>query len=607
MKCIKQRVFILGLVLNLLFVLTCSGGERRGAISFTAPKSATVYSPVEFRSESLAAAYAKLNPYNPDILKVDGIITTPSGKQFIQPAFFSQNYSRAESEEGAELLTPEGKSYWAIRFCPTTTGIYKVSVLVAAKGEEEKNYSVGSVTVSEAKEKPDGFLRVNKKNPSRFIFDSGKGYFALGHNVCWVAKGTGTYGFEKYFKRMEEAGENYTRIWLCTWGVSLETSKPYVYNSEGAWQLDRILEDANERSIAVKLCLYNFYDFNHNPDKLPYTVDNGGPCKSKADFFVGSGAKKLTKAKLRYLVARYSAYTSLMAWELWNEMNYTLSYLDEGPSGQLIYDDEERKKILLPWTNEMVGEFEKLDPYRHMTTTSLGNNELWDDLWKDDKISFAQFHSYIHYLDMLRIEAGKDAAAYVLMAQSAVSTYNKPAFIAEFGFMGSGETSPINPEDPSGIALHNAIWAGAFSGAAGIPALWWWDNYIDPNNLYSHYKGLSTFLKDIDWNRQYKPMRAESKDIRVLALRNSACILLWVQNRQNTWYNRIRKELEPERMKGFSLALENFEPGTYKVEWFDPYGIKILSESTQESPDGSLNINVPSFKFDIAGKLSLVR
>jgi len=52
----------------------------------------------------------------------------------------------------------------------------------------------------------------------------------------------------------------------------------------------------------------------------------------------------------------------------------------------------------------------------------------------------------------------------------------------------------------TGVALHNSIWAtamtGSFAGAMG----WWWDSYMSGHDLYSNYRSLRDFLKDVDWN-----------------------------------------------------------------------------------------------------------
>ena len=47
-------------------------------------------------------------------------------------------------------------------------------------------------------------------------------------------------------------------------------------------------------------------------------------------------------------------------------------------------------------------------------------------------------------------------------------------------------------------------------GAAGAANIWWWDNYVDPNNLYFHYAALSAFLKDVQLTDQWTPFTSQA-------------------------------------------------------------------------------------------------
>ena len=40
---------------------------------------------------------------------------------------------------------------------------------------------------------------------------------------------------------------------------------------------------------------------------------------------------------------------------------------------------------------------------------------------------------------------------------------------------------------------------------------WWWDNYIEPNNLYHHFAPVAAFAADVDWVQEnYAPARADA-------------------------------------------------------------------------------------------------
>jgi hypothetical protein len=65
----------------------------------------------------------------------------------------------------------------------------------------------------------------------------------------------------------------------------------------------------------------------------------------------------------------------------------------------------------------------------------------------------------------------------------------------EFGLGGS--SSGLNTLDPNGIHIHNALWGGLFSGGIGAGMTWWWDSYVNPQNLYPHFAGVSAVAAEI--------------------------------------------------------------------------------------------------------------
>jgi hypothetical protein len=76
------------------------------------------------------------------------------------------------------------------------------------------------------------------------------------------------------------------------------------------------------------------------------------------------------------------------------------------------------------------------------------------------------------------------------------------------GLGGSGGSE--NAEDPTGVFIHNANWASltAKAGGGGFP--WWWDNYVDPLNLYWRWTGIAAFVKGEDLDaRGYQPVTFE--------------------------------------------------------------------------------------------------
>ncbi len=564
-----------------------------------APETVAVYSRWEARLPELDVP-AGTAAFDPGSFRLDATITLPTLETVVLPGFLFRDYTRDRRGE-AEVLTPAGAPEWRLRYTPIHHGRHLVRVTLRRDGGPPVTVAETSFVAGEPAPGARGFLRLNPDLPARFVFDNGEGYFALGHNLCWVEEHRGTYGFDGYFEKMAAAGENYARIWTCSWSLSLQTKTPYEIDLEDAWRLDRVLTAAGERDIYVLLCLDNFYDFVHHWDRSPFNPVNGGPCTRKEYWFTGDSAKRQYRARLRYLVGRYGAHASLLGWELWNEMNYTL-----GGTASL-EDDRIRGNILIPWTRETAAHLRALDPHRHMIGTSLGMHTSWPALWEDPHIGFVQYHSYINRPVLMSSDLERDAAAFALYGYRLVSGYGKPAFLGEYGYVGEGQTSPLNPDDPRGIALHNALWAGAMSGAAGTPMFWWWDNYIGKNDLYDHYRGLSTFLEGVDWTKRFVPMRVESKTVRVLALRAEDEILLWVQNLSNRWYDRIRLRRPVQPFSGLKLQFADFPSGEYAIEWFDPYAAEVMARELLPAPRGRMVLKVPRVERDLAARLRSTR
>jgi hypothetical protein len=80
-------------------------------------------------------------------------------------------------------------------------------------------------------------------------------------------------------------------------------------------------------------------------------------------------------------------------------------------------------------------------------------------------------------------------------------------------------------------------------------------------------------------------------NLRVLALGNRDGALVWVQNREHTWWNAARGLVNP--VKAAAVTLKGFAPGTYEVEQWDTYSGKALSRQRNESPDGTVILVTP--------------
>ena len=192
------------------------------------------------------------------------------------------------------------------------------------------------------------------------------------------------------------------------------------------------------------------------------------------------------KNRQRYIIARYGYSKNIQSWELFNEVDWT--------------DDFANKQTdVTSWHNEMSAYIKSKDVYKHLVTTSYAYDTNDPDTWKLPNIDFTQTHYYVSAPNIETVLANG--------AQKYLTAYHKPTLNGEFGL--SGDASNLATLDPNGVYIHNSIWGSALSGAMGSAMTWWWDNYIDPQNLYYHYKPLSSFVSNIKLkDDNYKPVTA---------------------------------------------------------------------------------------------------
>ncbi|HGE69887.1 TPA: DUF5060 domain-containing protein [Candidatus Poribacteria bacterium] len=416
----------------------------------------------------LSATYDDI--FDPNNVQIDAVFTSPSGKKTTMPGFLYQGF-KSEIEDDLELLSYDGKLVWKVRFAPTEIGTY--SFIINAKdkkGRIKSDERKFECIPSDSK----GFVRISKPpekgSPLYFVLENGETLFLIGHNMP-------TYysNVAEYFKKMASAGENYNRFWMYSSALGLEWNMPVGdYRLDEAWKLDKAMELALENGIYIMLCFDTHQDFRENWDNNPYNVKIGGPIRKPLDFFKDVNAQKLYKNRLRYIVARWSAYTNLLAWEFMNEM--------EGWEGA-----EQNRPVVTKWVSDMAKELRKIDPFMHPISTSLWTTAGWSELWKLPEMDFVQSHFYANNpLDMAQEVAN-------INNQKRKDYPDKLHLFAEYGIMSGGGTAQ---NDPKGIHLHNGNWAGLMTGSASVPASWWHESYIDPLNLYDVYKGISSYLAD---------------------------------------------------------------------------------------------------------------
>lgn len=297
------------------------------------------------------------NPFDSAQADLTGEFVSPSGETYSVSGFASRDYER-ELVDGTEKLTPAGDLRWTLRFTPTEAGEWRWRwSMTTPAGTQAGDWQ--SFDVSAAKHDRHGFLRVSPDDSRYLRFDDGAPYFAVGENLAWYDQ-RGTFAYDDWLSKLAAQGVNYVRLWMPSWAFGLEWTDPntlgnYAERLDRAWQLDYVLEQAERHGIYVMLSIQNHGAFslatNSEWDGSPYNAANGGPLARPVEFFTNDEAKTLFKRRLRYIVARWGYSPSVLAWELWNEVDNT-----ELPETDAV----------VAWHQEMAQELRALDPYAHL-------------------------------------------------------------------------------------------------------------------------------------------------------------------------------------------------------------------------------------------------
>ncbi len=530
------------------------------------------YEPLELAID-LDARY--FDPYAGEEIAVEADFLSPSGKRSHVRGFLYKGL--------VTLSTQVEKPEWRLRFTPNEAGqwAYQLSV---------KN-PLGSVTAPAQTfrvEAPvsDGFVRVDPKDPTYFSFDSGRFYYPIGQNTAWDRD----ENYRKMFAAMKEHGETWARIWMSHWsfGIEWRDMGRYKglgnYNLENAERLDKILKLAEEYGIYVQL-VFEFHgalSSKVNPEwpNNPYNKEQGGMLRKAADFFTDAQAKELYKRRLSYILARWGHSSHIMAWEFFNEINFS---------------DDFNPQHEARWLKEMSQWLKASDPYQHLITTSYYDSYNKDS-YKLATIDYMQYHAY-----------QRNVWKTMEQVVPRFASFQKPFFFGEFG---ADSADGVDAQDKKGVFLHAGLWVHAMQPLGGNAMPWWWDSHIAPNQLYYHFEALARFLKDYDRRGKHLEtlrenwtvkMAQHTEDLTLYGLKGKDQIMGWIADRKG-----MHSQDRPtaQNFHGIQFYVRDIPEGRYEVEYWDTYQGKIIStEALQVKNDGKALLTLPSFTNDIAFKI----
>ncbi|MBN1312483.1 MAG: DUF5060 domain-containing protein [Anaerolineae bacterium] len=530
------------------------------------------------------------NHFDPGELDIRVTFTGPGGKTIRSGAFWYLGWDPKTEE-------PDGKTGWKVRFTPTIDGDWRAVASVEA-------YQVTSepVTFSVGPSDSRGFVRINQRNPRYLVFDDGSPFLINGINMSWWEDDPlGDY--ERWLDDFSANGGNTIRVWMASWSYAIEWKETglgdYTNRMKQAWLLDQLFRMAEERGVYIFLVLNNHGQFSEttNPEweNNPYNAALGGPLDSPGEFVSDETARMYFKRRLNYIANRWGYSPNILAWEWWNEINWTP------------INDE----MLAPWIGEMDAYLSERDPYDHLTTES--GHPAGSSTWQLPELDIVTRHQYAT-TDMYR-------SSLIGYQDLSEAIQRKPLVFAEFGYS-TEET--YTPYLSNGEHLHNGLWAPVFTGFAGTGMYWWWDTYVAPQDQWYHFKGIAEFFESEDV-ATYTPTgpldisgpNDEPGEAKGFGLRRGDSILVWLRNSlytgldsQEAYEDAIIAgtaddySYDPPDAEGQVITMSGVANGSYIVRWFDPQTAKWLGEETILAQNGTLVISVPTLDRDLAAKIT---
>ena len=418
------------------------------------------------------------NPFDYKEISVAAELSAPDGTITNVDGFFMENYALDSLTGRLQLL---GEGQFAVRFAPHQLGLWKFTLTVLDKMGSIRSEEYEFQCIPSVKKSNKGFARTGMTNYLQF--ENEEPLILIGENMAWQ-NDNAYLNYRKWLGDLIEHRGNFIRLWHAHWGLGIEWKKGWrnfnglqQYQQENCFLQDWLFDYCAEHGVYVMLALQHHGQVstmvNPNWTDNPYYVQNGGPCQNTWDFFSNESAKRTTKNRLRYIVARWGYSRSVLAWELFNEVNWTDNYTDHQESIQA-------------WQSEMAAYLKEIDPYQHIVTTSFALENLDPVTWMDPNIDITQTHHYLNTGNIERLVARG--------VQNYLNQFGKPVLNGEFGL---GPYPELSNEDSDGIHLHNGLWGGLFAGGLGTAMSWWWDLYVAPQNLYYHFAGISKTVEEI--------------------------------------------------------------------------------------------------------------
>ena len=507
----KKTILVIILIISIGLLIACkpvdieepSGEDKMDLIKNInlITESPIAYHKVEFSLDSTNLLdELEFNPYDYREINIKARFISPSDEQLVIPAFWYQDYQiflntawtqnptgisgrasmNSDEPQGYETVTLTGDPHYRVRYLPKESGIHQMFIEVTKDNVIVQSMSK-TFEVGHSDEIYRGVIKVEPVHNRNFIFEDGTTFIPIGQNVAWYTSSTRqTEDYAVWFEKMQENYANFARVWMAPWGFSLHwgvNHDNFDTRLNQAARMDKMFELAEAHDIYFMLALLNHGQFSANVNPQwnlnPWNKINGGPLDYPSQFFTNKEAKETYKQQLLYILGRYGYSSKVMAWELFNEVDWT---------------DNFNSTTVYIWHTEMSQFIKENDAYNRMVTTSYKGytGGAYQSKW----IDFINPHNYDY-------ESRNFMTHLTPIIDNLFRNYQKPVLQSEIGVNWENGTLTTQ-KDPTGISLKQAQWTGMMGGGAGGAMNWWWDSWVHPNDLYYRFVGAGKFSKNLD-------------------------------------------------------------------------------------------------------------
>ncbi len=518
------------------------------------------------------------------------VFVGPDDAEQTRPTFLHQPAALTYDDHGYESVSPQGAPVLAARFTPTEPGGYRYRAMAGNEVVSEGDFRC------EPSEHP-GYVQRSSRDPRYFAFTNGDCYCAIGLNLCcpsgWGKQALGAAEYRRWFRQLSEAGGNFARLWV---------SLPY-FNAQGEMagelhpavfsRLDAVVDLARRYRVRLKLCLENFRAFD--PALASQTTvlkhpDDGRSPENMDEWFQSEVWQALWWKRVDAYLARHGDDPTVMAWELWNEINCCVT---------------SDWSVQREWTRRVLPMVKAKSP-RNLVTNSIGSFDMeryqsWYDDFKMEEMEFQQVHRYLDQGAPWAI-CHYDAPAFSKDAVERARRPDRPVLLAETGAVDDGHSGLFRyyRSDHRGIIFHDTTYPAFFAGAAGTGHIWHWDHYVDSKNLWGAYRPFADLVAGVKLDQeQFQPLDLSTDALWIFALLGKKHLLLWARNRADSWYRVLRDDTEPETLRPQPVDLTGLGMRAGEVTTIWPWG-----EDTGRASLKAGALTLPPFRHGLLVKVS---